>query len=105
MFLAPIALASSHVAGIAFVAAVTTGICLLAVNGSEYIGNPWLLLKFPAIAVGFANALLVRRTAGWKALAVRELTGDETRRLRLLGGVSLVAWLTALIAGRMIAYW
>ena len=103
--LMPIALASSQVAGFAFVAAVATGICLLSVNGSEYIGNPWLLIKFPAIAVGLVNALLVRRSAGWKALGVRDLGAGETRQLALIGGVSLVAWLTALTAGRMIAYW
>ena len=103
--LAPIAIVSSQIAGIAFVAAAATGACLLAVNGSEYIGNPWLLLKFPAIAVGFANALLVRRSAGWQALGARDLTSDELRRLTLIGGVSLAAWLTALVAGRMIAYW
>ena len=103
--LPPIALASSQVAGTAFVAAVATGLCLLSVNGSEYIGNPWLLLKFPAIALWLVNALLVRQSAGWRALGVRELAAPETRRLALMGGVSLAAWLTALVAGRMIAYW
>lgn len=103
--LVPIALAASQVGGLAFVAAIATGLCLLAVNGSEYIGNPWLLIKFPAIALGFVNALLVRRSAGWKALGARELTTTETRRLTMIGAVSLAAWLTALVAGRMIAYW
>jgi hypothetical protein len=29
----------------------------------------------------------------------------EARRLALMGGVSLVSWVTAVGAGRMIGYW
>lgn len=103
--LAPIAIVSSRIAAVAFVFAALTGVSLLSVNGSEYIGNPWLLIKFPAIALGFANAVLVRRSSGWAALGNRELSDAEARRLTLVGGVSLAAWLTAITAGRMIAYW
>jgi hypothetical protein len=85
--------------------ALTTGVLLLATNGSEYIGNPFLLLKFPAIAVGLINVFLLGRTAAWKARGERELSRAENFQLRVMGGISLVSWLTAVTAGRMIAYW
>ncbi|MEQ1575911.1 MAG: DUF6644 family protein [Vicinamibacterales bacterium] len=85
--------------------ALVTGPLLLAVQATEYIGNPFLLIKFPAIALGLANALAVRRLPAWRAHATRALTRRETRQLAAAGGVSLVCWLTAITAGRMIAYW
>jgi hypothetical protein len=92
----PIALLASAtipVAATGVVIALTTGVALLATNGSEYIGNPFLLIKFPAIAAGLVNVGLMSRSAAWQA------------RPRLAGTVSLASWLTAVTAGRMIAYW
>ncbi len=67
--------------------------------------NPILLLKFVAIGLGLINAVALRRTTAWKAHAIREVSHSEARRLALMGGVSLVSWLTAVAAGRMIGYW
>ena len=53
------------IAGFALTAA--SGVCLLATNGSEYIGNPFLPIKFAAIGLGLVNALLFTRTATWKS--------------------------------------
>lgn len=100
-----LATAAVPVAGAGLVVALTTGVALLATNGSEYIGNPFLLIKFPAIGVGLLNVWLLGRTSGWRAIGVRELTAAENRMLARLGGVSLVAWTTAIAAGRLIAYW
>jgi hypothetical protein len=85
--------------------ALSTGVLLLATNATEYIGNPFLLIKFPAIAVGLGNVFVLSRTAAWKASGERELSRAERRQLRMLGGISLAAWLTAVSAGRLIAYW
>jgi hypothetical protein len=103
--LAPVVRSAAPIAGVGVGIALLSGASLLSVNGSEYIGNPWLLVKFPAILVGLLNVVVVRRSAAWKALGVRELEPAERRRLAILGGVSLAAWVTAVIAGRMIAYW
>ena len=103
--LAPLVTAADPIAGAGFALAVTTGVCLLATNATEYIGNPFLLIKFPAIAVGVVNVVLVHRSTAWKAHAERELTPRETRQLRIMGGISLASWLTAVSAGRLIAYW
>ena len=92
----PIALLTSTITPVAatgVVIALTTGVALLATNGSEYIGNPFLLIKFPAIGVGLVNVALMNRSPAWRA------------RPRLAGSISLASWLTAITAGRMIAYW
>jgi hypothetical protein len=104
----PLGAVSSAVVPIAatgFVVAATTGAGLLATKATEYVGNPFLLIKFPAIALGVINAVLVRGTSAWRAHQLRDLTDPEKRQLAVLGGVSLLCWLTAITAGRMIAYW
>jgi hypothetical protein len=63
------------------------------------------LVKFAAIGFGLLNAVALRRTAAWRALATRRISRTESRQLALMGGVSLVSWLTAVTAGRMIGYW
>ncbi len=103
--LAGVADAASPIATAGFLLAVTSGIGLLASNGSEYIGNPFLLIKFPAIAAGALNAWLLTRSAAWRALRHGESTARQLGQLRLRGTVSLLCWIVAITAGRMIGYW
>jgi hypothetical protein len=93
------------IAATGFVVAATSGLCLISTNASEYVGNPFLLIKFPAIVVGLVNAAVVRRLAAWKARASRDLAPREQRQLSIVGAVSLASWLTAIAAGRLIGYW
>jgi hypothetical protein len=46
------------IAKVAFVIAACTGTCLLATK-AEYAGNPFLLIKFPAIALALLNVALL----------------------------------------------
>jgi hypothetical protein len=39
-----------------FLVAVTTGAALLATKATAYVDNPFLIIKFPAIAIGMINA-------------------------------------------------
>ena len=39
--------------------AVATGMCLLATKATEYVGNPFLYLKFIAIAFGIVNVFML----------------------------------------------
>lgn len=103
--LAAVATAAEPVAQVGFVVAAVSGVCLLATNATEYAGNPFLLIKFPAIAVGVLNVVLLRRLPAWRTRATRDPTHAEARRLAFAGGVSLAAWTTAVAAGRMIGYW
>jgi hypothetical protein len=88
-----------------FVVAATSGLCLITTNATEYIDNPFLLIKFPAIAVGLANVAVLSRLPAWKARGTRELTRREQSQLAVAGTVSLLSWLTAVGAGRLIGYW
>ena len=88
-----------------FAIAATSGLCLLATNATEYTGNPFLLIKFPAIAAGMANVAVVHTLPEWKAHRARDLTPRERRRLAVAGGTSLACWSIAVVAGRMIGYW
>jgi hypothetical protein len=88
-----------------FAVAATTGVALLSSNATEYIGNPFFLIKFPAIGLGLLNVWALGRTTAWRARGARALSGPEVRQLALMGGVSLASWLTAVSAGRMIGYW
>ena len=88
-----------------FVMAAATGATMLCTNATEYIGNPFLLIKFPAIAAGLINVAIVSRLPAWRASRERELTSGESGQLAVMGGFSLASWITAVAAGRMIGYW
>ena len=103
--LASISDAAVPVATGGFILAATMGVGLLAANSTEYMGNPFLLIKFGAIAVGVSNVAMLNRSAAWRARRVRELQPREERTLAVFGGISLVTWIAAVAAGRMIAYW
>jgi hypothetical protein len=93
------------VAGTGFLVAASSGICLLSTNATEYIGNPFLYIKLPAIFLGLVNVAILNSLSAWKARTSRELSRRERRQLAAVGGVSLFCWLTAITAGRMIGYW
>jgi hypothetical protein len=103
--LAALSAAIVPVATAGFLIAVTTGVGLLATKATEYVGNPFLLIKFPAIALGLLNVAILKQTGAWRAHRTRDLTAGEQRQLAVFGGLSLLCWLTAITAGRMIAYW
>jgi hypothetical protein len=88
-----------------FTIAVLSGACLISVNATEYVGNPFLLIKFPALGVGVLNALALGLSPTWRQRRLREPDARERHRLAMFGGVSLAAWLTTISAGRLIGYW
>ena len=103
--LASIARPTVPIATIGFLVAATSGLCLISTNGSEYVGNPFLLIKFPAIFVGLLNVAVLSRLPAWKARDARAPSAAEQRLLSVFGGISLLSWLTAIGAGRLIGYW
>lgn len=93
-------------AAVGFVMAIGSGICMLTVNATEYHGNPFMFyVKFPAIALGMINIIVLGFVPAWREKAVRALTASEQRQLALFGGLSLLIWTTAIAGGRMIGYW
>jgi hypothetical protein len=97
--------AVTPVAGSGLALALVSGAGLLAATATDYAGNPFLLLKFIAVALGLMNVAIVRRSRGWRAHDAHDLSPGERRQMSVLGGISLVCWTTAVAAGRLIAYW
>ena len=88
-----------------FAVAVSSGVCLLATKATEYVDNPFLYIKFSAIALGLLNVGVLHFTSAWKARTLRDLSPKEQSQLAKIGAISLFCWLTAVTAGRMIGYW
>jgi hypothetical protein len=100
-----VSVVAAPVAMVGFAVAAASGVCLLAANALDYEGNPLLLVKFSAIGLGVVNAIALRFTAAWRSHATRDLSSAEMQKLAFIGGVSLLSWLTAVSAGRMLGYW
>lgn len=95
-----LARATVPIAGAGLALALLTGPALLTVRATEYAENPFLWMKFGAVGLGLANLAALHRSVAWRSGAA-----GGGRRLALAGTVSLAAWLSAVSAGRMIAYW
>jgi hypothetical protein len=103
--LAALSDAAVPVAVCGFLIAATTGVGLLATRATEYVGNPFFYIKFPAIAAGTLNVLVLNASPAWRARRQRPPSPAEARQLAWMGGTSLACWLTAVSAGRLIGYW
>jgi hypothetical protein len=103
--LAAVARPTVPVAGSGFAVAALSGVCLLATKATEYVGNPFLYVKFPAIVLGLVNVAVLSCLPAWRERHERGPSLREERQLAIAGGISLVCWTTAITAGRMIAYW
>ena len=88
-----------------FVVAAASGTALISTNGSEYIGNPFLVLKLCAIGLGLANIAAAQFLPAWRARANEPHAPRQRLVLGVVGATSLACWLGAVAAGRMIGYW
>jgi hypothetical protein len=93
------------VAAAGFVVAALSGTCMLSTNATDYVHNPFIYIKFPAIALGLLNVAVLNGLPAWKARERGEPSGRARRQLAAAGGVSLACWLIAIGAARMIGYW
>ena len=81
------------VATTGFVIAALSGVCLMATKATEYVGNPFLYIKFPAIGLGIVNVAALNCLPAWKQHKIRELSAREQRTLAVFGGISVVVGL------------
>lgn len=88
-----------------FSIAIASGLCMLATNGVDYAHNPFFPIKFTAIFLAIINAAIASRTIAWKRRTENDRTSRERTHLRVVGAVSLLCWISAASAGRMIGYW
>jgi hypothetical protein len=102
--LASVAAIAAPLSVVGFTIAAMSGICMLATNGLDYATNPFLPIKFAAILLAVINAAIAVKTEAWKnMLAFVDVRQSST--LAIFGGISLLLWLCALSAGRLIGYW
>src|SRR5262245_42156655 len=81
-----------------FTVAVASGVTMLSTNGSEYVGNPFLALKFLAIGLGLVNIAATQFLPAWRARAVEPQQARQRLVLRVVGATSLACWLGAVVA-------
>jgi len=81
--------------------AIVCGFLLFVVKPVDYSVNVAFLVKMGLIALGILNAIFQRFGPGWH-LAVE---GDAIApRMRVQAALSLLIWIAALFAGRLIAF-
>jgi len=93
------------VAGTGFAIAILTGPALLATKATEYVGNPFLPIKLTAILLGIINVAILHRLPAWKERANLDMGAAKRRQLAVAGSTSLLCWVSAISAARLIAYW
>lgn len=99
--LAVIAPYLSRLAGTGLLIAIVTGLCLFSVRPVEYARNPAFLAKLGLVALGLINVAVVHFRSGWLAV----LSGDAPpTTLRISAVLSMVIWISAVIAGRWIGF-
>lgn len=99
--LATIAPFLSRLAGAGVLLAILTGLCLFSVRPLEYARNPAFLAKLGLVALGLLNVAVVHFGSGWRAVLSG---GKPTTALRISAVLSVVLWISAVIAGRWIGF-
>lgn len=80
---------------------LATGVPLFAADASALVGNRVMQVKLLLVALGLVNAIAFRR------VFARRLASWDTAvptSARAMAALSILIWLSALIAGRLIAY-
>jgi len=80
---------------------IVFGIVLFSVRSREYAANPAFLTKMVLLGLGIANALLFQAIAPWRQTQARDSVAPLPR---CMAGLSLVVWISAVIAGRWIGF-
>ncbi|MHC1548370.1 DUF6644 family protein [Phyllobacterium sp. K27] len=83
------------------VCAILTGFMLFSVRPVVYAQNPAFLAKLCILAIGVINAVALHAGKGWRA-AIRD--GEIPMMVRASALISLIAWPSAIVAGRWIGF-
>ena len=92
----------TRTAAAGLVLAIACGSLLFAARATEYAASGLFVAKMAIVGAGTVNALVLRTVQHEDLLRARPETPPV--RVRLAGGVSLAAWLTALTLGRLVGY-
>lgn len=88
-------------AGWGLTASILTGLLLFSVQPSHYLDNPAFVLKLSLIAAGLINALFLHLQTGWRRL---EHAVEASTTVKISAAASLLIWISAVFAGRWIAF-
>ena len=102
--LAPLWRVLTRTAGAGLGLAIVCGILLFITRATEYAASGLFLSKMVLVGIGTANALTVRTLVPEAIAPMRSAREKSPVRVRLAGGLSLAAWLTALTLGRLVGY-
>lgn len=94
----------SRTASVGLALAIVCGALLFAARASDYVHSSLFLSKMGFVAAGLLNAVALRGAMPDERMLERPSPGSIPWRLRAVACVSLVAWLTALVLGRLIGY-
>lgn len=83
---------------------VVSGLALFSSQATYFVENKPFLIKITFIAVGVVLAILIRRELGSKAVDWDNGENSPGGRVRLLSMASVICWIGAICAGRLIAY-
>jgi len=84
--------------GSGLVLAIASGSLLFATRASEYAAHPAFQVKLLFVAAGITSALVAHARHG------RTLDGASGAAANRIAAVTIVCWLSALTAGRLIAF-
>jgi hypothetical protein len=102
--LAPLWRVLTRTAGAGLGLAMICGTLLFITRATEYAASSLFISKMVVVGVGTANAVALR-TLGPEAIApMRSALEKPPVQVQLAGGISLAAWLTALMLGRLVGY-
>ena len=94
----------TRTAGTGFILASVFGTLLFITRATEYAASYLFLSKMVVVCAGAANALVLHIVLSEDILHIPSQIGKPPGRIQLAGGISLLAWLTALTLGRLVGY-
>nr|WP_256476091.1 DUF2214 domain-containing protein [Siccirubricoccus soli] len=90
-----------RVAAAGLLAAAVTGLLLFSTRPVIYMENPAFLAKLALVGLALLNALALRLHPWWHSGTYQ---GEAPATVRVAVAVSLVAWPSAVVAGRWIGF-
>lgn len=90
-----------QMAALGLLIALLSGTLLFSVQPAHYLSNNAFLLKMPLLFFALLNILLVHQLPAWQAALTNRPFGIT---LKICALISILLWLTVLLAGRWIAF-
>lgn len=84
--------------------AIGCGALLFITRATEYAASPIYWAKMTMVALGIVNALLLHCALNGRRVAALSDYGVVPGRARVAAVISMLAWISALILGRMLGY-